>query len=505
MWQIIVLIIYFVSVIFIIVFSIGQLSLIILFLRSRGKHDIPLAEYKYPLITVQLPVYNERFVISRLLRAVAKLDYPKELLEIQVLDDSTDETKEICRKIIRELSAEGFNISHLHRNNRHGFKAGALQEGLVKASGEFIAIFDADFIPQPDFLKRSIPYFTTNKIGLVQTRWGHINRSQSWLTRVQALGLDGHFIIDQTSRAQSGMFINFNGTAGIWRKSCIEDAGGWQYDTLTEDLDLSYRAQIRGWELRYSPDIITPAELPSLLNSVRSQQSRWIKGGVETSKKIFGRLWNCDSSLTVKLFGSFHLLSNYIYLFILINSILSVPALFIKNLSPALEGYFQWSPYFAVVFIINALYCFITVQAEKKRFIASIREFAAVFPMAIFISLGMSLSNSVAIIQGITGRKTSFVRTPKFMLTEADTQTTKATYIPARNLSRELPEMLVFCYFLFAAAAGVYFRDIGFLMYHLMLLGGFGVILHFAFQEIRIQQRSETKTAIDLEPIAVKL
>ena len=274
MWETIVLILYSVSMFFIALFSLGQLGLLILFLRNRKKKHAPLEHISLPQVTVQLPIYNERYVVKELLLAVAALNYPKEKLQIQVLDDSTDETRDICRRQVDLLSSRGFNIEYRHRHKRVGYKAGALQEGLRSAQGEFITIFDADFVPEPDFLVKTLPYFNNADTGLVQTRWGHINASQSWLTRVQELGLNGHFIIDQEGRDKSGLFINFNGTAGIWRKSCILDAGGWHYDTLTEDLDLSYRAQLKGWKLHYCADIVTPAELPFLLSSLRTQQFR---------------------------------------------------------------------------------------------------------------------------------------------------------------------------------------------------------------------------------------
>lgn len=491
MWEIIVLVLYSLSVFFILLFSVGQLLLLILFLRNRDKKHLQLTLPSHPSVTVQLPVYNERYVVERLIDAAALLNYPKDKLEIQVLDDSTDETCEICIRKVNELQTQGYNINYIHRQNREGFKAGALQAGLALSKGEFVAIFDADFIPEPDFLIKTLPYFSDENTGLVQTRWGHINGSQSWLTRVQELGLNGHFIIDQQGRDKSGLFINFNGTAGIWRKRCILDAGGWQYDTLTEDLDLSYRAQLQGWKLHYCPDIVTPAELPFLLTAVRSQQFRWIKGGIETSKKILGRLWKCDLSLSVKIFGSFHLLSNYIYFFILASSILSVPAMFIKNLSPQFEIFFKLNTFFFSIFIINFLYCFATIRAEKKNIEDALIEIAGIFPMAILISLGMSYHNSTAIFQGVIGRKTAFIRTPKFQVSEQGLMPEKTSYHSHKNFLHELPEIILFTYFLLAVAAGVYFGDITFLPYHIIMLSGFGVILYYAFQQSRIKLPAE--------------
>jgi cellulose synthase/poly-beta-1,6-N-acetylglucosamine synthase-like glycosyltransferase len=506
MWEIIILILYSVSMFFILLFSIGQLGLLILFVRNRNKSHTPLDNITLPTVTVQLPVYNERFVVQGLLRAVARLEYPKEKLQIQILDDSTDETRAICRRQVDQLLSEGSNIAYLHRQNRNGYKAGALQEGLKSAEGEFIAIFDADFIPASDFLIKTLPYFGSQDTGLVQTRWGHINGSRSWLTKVQELGLNGHFLIDQEARNKSGLFINFNGTAGIWRKSCIIDSGGWQYDTLTEDLDLSYRAQLKGWKLHYCPDIVTPAELPFLLSSLRSQQFRWIKGGIETSKKIIRRLWECRLSLPVKIYGSFHLLSNYVYLFILASSILSVPIMFIKHTTAGLELFFTINSLFFLIFLINFSYCFTTVWVVKKTAVEALREIVAVFPMAMLFSLGMSYHNSKAIIEGVRGKKSGFVRTPKFQGASRKNSSQPIDYSEEASKSNELPEALLFLYFLFAVAAGIYFRDIAFIPFHLIMLAGYGLILYYAFQQSRaFGFRAAKESTGSPETIAVDL
>lgn len=478
MLELSIIILYCICLFFVILFSIGQLALLSTFILNRKKTRlIPQLEV-LPLITIQLPVYNERFVIGRLLEAIAELNYPRNKLEIQVLDDSTDDTSAIARQKIKELRAEGFNIKHIRRSEKKGYKAGALQYGLKLASGEYLAIFDADFIPPPDFLINTLPHFTYDHIGMVQTRWGHINARQSWLTRAQEIGLNSHFIIDQEGRDKSGYFINFNGTAGVWRKSCIIDAGGWESDTLTEDLDLSYRAQMKGWSFKYCPDIITPAELPYLLSSVRSQQFRWIKGGVETSKKLLGKLWRCKLPVPVKLFGTFHLLSNYIYVFILFAGLLSVPAMFIKNMYPAFGLFFQWNSLLTFVFLINFMYCFTAVLMDKKKFTSTIREITKSFPIAMIVSLGMSYNNTRAVFQGLSGKRSAFIRTPKFNSSEE-----KNPYITPLQLSKQVPEILLFFYFLFAVFAGIYFKDPGFLIYHLLMLCGFGFILYTAYSE----------------------
>lgn len=478
MLELSVIILYCFFFFFVILFSIGQLALLITFLLNRKKTTSVQQLEVFPQITIQLPIYNERFVIGRLLDSIAELNYPRNKLEIQVLDDSTDDTASIIRQRVKELCAEGLNIQHLRRLDRKGYKAGALQYGLDLASGEFLAIFDADFIPHPDFLLKTLPHFTNEKTGMVQTRWGHINAHQSWLTRAQEIGLNSHFIIDQEGRDKSGYFINFNGTAGIWRKSCIMEAGGWQSDTLTEDLDLSYRAQMKGWSFSYCPDIITPAELPNLLSAVRSQQFRWIKGGVETSKKLLGKLWECKLPLSVKLFGSFHLLSNYIYVFILLTGLLSVPAMFIKNMFPAFDLFFKWNSVLFIVFLINYMYCFTAILMDKKKIRLTLKVISKAFPIAMIVSLGMSYNNSQAVLQGFFGKKTAFIRTPKFNLNSENN-----SYRDHRKISKQIPEILLFIYFLFAVFAGIFFKDPGFLAYHLLMLSGFGYIIYTAYTE----------------------
>lgn len=473
-----IILIYSFFFLFIILFSLGQLALIITFLNYRNKENHKITLNTYPNITIQLPIYNERFVIERLLDSISNLNYPKKKIEIQVLDDSDDDTSILVEQKVEKLISLGFTISQIKRKNRIGFKAGALQNGLIQAASEFILIFDADFIPEPDFLINTLPYFSNDKIGMVQTRWGHINPRESWLTRAQEIGLNCHFIIDQGGRAKGGFFISFNGTAGIWRKACIEDAGGWEADTLTEDLDLSYRAQMKSWQFKYCPEIISPAELPNVLSAVRSQQFRWIKGGVETSKKLIARLWNCNLPISVKLFGSLQLLNNYIYAFILLTGLLSVPLMLLKNKSMEFDLFFNWSGMLISVVIINFFYCFTAILIDKKNIIVSIKEILSAFPIAIIVSMGMSYHNSIAVLKGIQGQKTAFIRTPKF--SEAQREN---SYLKSQKNRQYLPEFLLFIYFLLAVIAELYFKDFGFLIYHLLMLSGFGFILYCAYEE----------------------
>lgn len=473
-----IIIIYSFFFFFIILFSLGQLALLITFLIHRNKVNHKITLHSYPNITIQLPIYNERFVVERLLDSISNLNYPKKKIEIQVLDDSDDDTSILVEQKTKKLITLGFKITQIKRENRIGFKAGALQNGLIKASNEFIVIFDADFVPEPDFLINTLPYFSNDTIGMVQTRWGHINPRESWLTRAQEIGLNSHFIIDQDGRAKGGFFISFNGTAGIWRKACIEDAGGWEADTLTEDLDLSYRAQMKGWKFKYCPEIISPAELPNLLSAVRSQQFRWIKGGVETSKKLIARLWQYDLPISIKLFGSLQLLNNYIYAFILLTGLFSVPLMLLKNKSMEFDHFFNWSGMLIIVLIINFFYCFTAILIDKKNIIIAIKEILSAFPIAIIVSMGMSYHNSIAVLKGIQGQKTAFIRTPKFSESKREN-----AYLKSQKIRQYLPEFLLFIYFLLAAVAELYFKDFGFLIYHLLMLSGFGFILYCAFEE----------------------
>lgn len=475
MIALILIIVYCFFFFFIALFSMGQLALLITYLLNKNKENVKIELNILPKITIQLPIYNERFVIERLLEAISNLNYPKDKLEIQILDDSDDDTCILAGQLAHKLRQSGFIIDHIKRENRIGFKAGALQNGLNLAYGEYIAIFDADFIPNPDFLIQSLPYFNHDRIGMVQSRWGHINPKDSWLTRAQELGLNCHFIIDQEGRSKGGYFINFNGTAGIWRKSCIEDAGAWQSDTLTEDLDLSYRAQMKGWQFNFCPDIISPAELPNLIGAVRSQQFRWVKGGVETSKKLLGKLWECHLPISTKLFGSLQLLNNYIYAFILIVGLLSVPLMILKNTSSEFNLFFDWSSLFIIILLINFFYCFTAVLKDKKNALAALIDIMYAFPIAIIVSMGMSYHNMIAVLKGLGGQKSAFIRTPKFNESKVYNP-----YLRKQKLRKYVPELLLFLYFLTATSIGIYYLDFGFLIYHVLMTAGFGYIFYRA-------------------------
>ena len=350
--------IYSVSLIIILFYALAQLNLLVNYLKAQKKKDDgPKFDLdnpdEVPYVTIQLPLYNELYVVERLLNNIAEIDYPKDRLEIQVLDDSTDESVATNAAHVKALQEQGLDISHIRRENREGFKAGALKEGLKIAKGEFIAIFDADFLPQKDWLKLTVPHFKDDKIGVVQTRWGHINRNYSLLTKIQAFALDAHFTLEQVGRNSKGHFINFNGTAGLWRKECIYDAGNWEGDTLTEDLDLSYRAQLKNWGFKYLVDVETPAELPVVISAARSQQFRWNKGGAENFQKMFKRVVKSDDlSFKTKFHGVMHLLNSTMFLNVFIVAILSIPMLYIKNYFGHFRSYFIVMSFFVTSTLI---------------------------------------------------------------------------------------------------------------------------------------------------------
>jgi cellulose synthase/poly-beta-1,6-N-acetylglucosamine synthase-like glycosyltransferase len=391
--------------------------------KNRKNRKSPKFKLKtYPLVTIQIPLYNEKYVAERIIRSVCALDYPKDRLEIQVLDDSTDETTTIVQMIVRRYQEQGFDIKLIHRNNRAGFKAGALQSGLEMAKGEYVAIFDADFIVPRRFLKYTLPYFYQNdQVGAVQTRWGHINKNYSFLTLGQAVALDGHFYIEQQLRSRHGYFINFNGTGGIWRKDTILDAGGWHGDTLTEDLDLSYRAQLKGWKIVFVPDIVVPGEVPVDFNGFRAQQYRWTKGAYETARKLLGPLLKSNLPWRIKYEGFIHLTNNLVFPLMLGLLIFSFPVLLIKvENGRSLFWYFLIISLFTIaVFPYPILYGITQRRLSRRRKFKSVwarlqHNFIPIFLIGGFMSL--SLSNTWAIVKGILGKPTEFTRTPKFRI-----------------------------------------------------------------------------------------
>ncbi|WP_100610777.1 cellulose synthase family protein [Confluentibacter lentus] len=482
----IIIVVYTISLLLIFMYAVAQLNLLFNYLRSkRKKTDCESFDFsnpdEIPFITIQLPVYNEMYVMERLLDNIAKIDYPHDKLEIQVLDDSTDETVETTRKHVESLSATGLDIKHITRTDRSGFKAGALKEGLKIAKGEFIAIFDADFLPQENWLKRTIPYFKDKSIGVVQTRWSHINRDYSILTKIQAFALDAHFTLEQVGRNSKGHFINFNGTAGVWRKTCIIDAGNWEGDTLTEDLDLSYRAQLKNWKFKYLEDVETPAELPVVISAARSQQFRWNKGGAENFKKMLGRVLRSKNiSPKTKLHGVLHLLNSTMFLNILTVAILSIPMLYIKNQYAHLKPYFYVMSFFVLSTVIFFICYWIMYKrihgAGIKNFISYIGMFFVFFTIA----MGFSLHNSIAVLEGHFGKKSEFVRTPKFNISSIKDSWKNNKYIKKTVSLHVIFEGLLMLYFAFgmysAFIVGNQGGDFGLFPFHLMLFLGFGYV-----------------------------
>ena len=467
-------------------YALAQLNLLVNYLSAQRKaNDCPKLDLtnpdEVPLVTIQLPVFNEMYVMERLLDNISEIEYPKEKLEIQVLDDSTDESVITTAEHIKRLQAEGIDIQHIRREKRTGFKAGALKEGLEIAKGEYIAIFDADFLPKKDWLMRTIPFFKDDSIGVVQTRWGHINRNYSLLTRIQAFALDAHFTLEQVGRNSKGHFINFNGTAGVWRKECIIDAGNWEGDTLTEDLDLSYRAQLKNWKFKYLEDVETPAELPVVISAARSQQFRWNKGGAENFRKMLWRvIKNKNISVKTKVHGLLHLLNSTMFLSIFTVAVLSIPMLYIKNEYAHLRVYFYFMSFFVISTIIFFIcYWFMYRQiygSGFKKFFSYIGMFFTFFSIA----MGFSLHNSIAVLEGHIGKRSEFVRTPKFNISSIKDSWKGNKYLRKKLSLNVIVEGILMLYFAFglysAFIVGDQGGDFGLFPFHLMLFVGFGYV-----------------------------
>ena len=379
--------------------------------------SLPAGAARLPRVTVQLPIYNEVYVVERLIDAVARMRYPRDRFEVQVLDDSTDETSRLARRAVVRWRSRGVAIEHRRRPGRAGFKAGALAEGLRSASGDLVVLFDADFVPPVDFLERAVGAFDDPRVGMAQARWGHANRGYSMLTRLQALLLDGHFVLEHGGRSRGGCFFNFNGAAGIWRRAAIESAGGWQPDTLTEDLDLSYRAQLAGWRFVFLPDIVAPAELPVSMNAFKSQQHRWAKGSIQTCRKLLPSVLRAAVPLRVKAEAFFHLTANFNYPLILVLSLLVVPALAART-GPERDP--RWllldAALFGAAAVSAAAFYAVSQRELGGRWWKRLRD----LPALIALGLGMSVNNAAAVVQALASRTGEFRRTPKYGVTAAD-------------------------------------------------------------------------------------
>ncbi|NEV92549.1 glycosyltransferase [Psychroflexus sp. YR1-1] len=469
---------YTLALFLILVYSLLQLQLVLHYQKAKKKSPQVLKEpAEWPKVTVQLPLYNEQYVVKRLLNKIAQLDYPASKLEIQVLDDSTDASRAHTEQLTQALIQQGVNAKYMHRTNRENFKAGALKEGLKTAEGEFIAVFDADFLPRRDWLKKTIPHFSKPDIGVVQTRWGHVNRNYSLLTKIQAFALDFHFLIEQVGRSFGGHFINFNGTAGVWRKTCIKDAGNWQGDTLTEDLDLSYRAQLKGWKFTYLKEVVTPAELPVVLSAARSQQFRWNKGAAENFRKNFRTVYKSKAiTATSKLHSFFHLLNSSMFLLILLVAVLSIPILYIKFQQESWDLIFYILAAMGVSTLLFIYGYWISYREIHGGGFVSFLKFTGLFLAFFSIAMGLSVHNSWAILEGHFNKKSAFIRTPKFDISSSTDTWKGKTYINKKLSVLNSIEILLFGYFIYGLYSAYLTQDFGLVIFHAMLVFGFGFI-----------------------------
>src|SRR4051794_5385773 len=412
-------------------YGIHRYVIIYLFLKHRKRSAVPAGRFEeLPNVTMQLPIFNEVYVVERLLRSVSEIDYPIDRLQIQVLDDSTDDTRELTAACVAELQGRGFNVELIQRTDRTGFKAGALEVGLKTARGDFVCILDADFVPQPQLLKSTVHFFTNPKIGMIQTRWGHINRGYSLLTRVQAMFLDGHLLLEQVARSRSGRFFNFNGTAGLWRKSCILESGGWQHDTLTEDLDLSYRAQLGGWQFVFLNDVVTPAELPVDMNGFKSQQHRWTKGSIQTCKKLLPRIWRSTLPLPIKFEATAHLTSNFAYLLLACLCVLLHP-----STGGPQSGWLRVFLFDVPIFLTASLSVGVFyICAQRELHPRTWMKEILLLPALIALGVGLSINNARAVVEAIFNHQSEFRRTPKYGIERRSQNWRSCRYMPLKSL-----------------------------------------------------------------------
>jgi cellulose synthase/poly-beta-1,6-N-acetylglucosamine synthase-like glycosyltransferase len=442
--QIATLVVYYAVLAVLAIYGAHRALMVALYYRHRDENPRPRGALPaLPRVTVQLPLFNEVYVADRLIEAVAAIDYPRDLLEIQVLDDSTDETREIAARAVGRCRARGYSAAYIHRDDRKGFKAGALQEGLTAATGAFLLIFDADFVPHPAILRECLPHFADPNVGMVQARWEHLNRDYSLLTRIQSIFLDGHFVIEHTARHRSGRFFNFNGTAGVWRRACLEQAGGWQSDTLTEDLDISYRAQLAGWRFVYLRDLIVPAELPVDMDGFKSQQHRWTKGSIQTGKKLLPAILRSRFPWKVKAEAVFHLTNNISYLLVVLLALLIVPAIIIRErIGWQRVALIDFPLFFAATISFIAFY--LSSQREIGRDCGRALRW---MPLLMSLGIGLSINNALAVLEGLFGRSSDFRRTPKYRIEGAGGEWLTKKYRAPANASL-FAESLLALYFL---------------------------------------------------------
>jgi len=439
---------YFAVMILLAIYGVHRYTLVYLYYKHKKNYNPePVGHFtELPRITVQLPIYNEQFVIDRLIEAICAMQYPTDKLEIQLLDDSTDETQQVAANIVERYAALGHPIVYMHRENRHGFKAGALDAGLKVAKGDLIAIFDADFVPPPDWLMNVVHHFTETEIGMVQTRWTHLNRDYSLLTQVEAILLDGHFVLEHGARARSGDFFNFNGTAGMWRRQAITDAGGWQHDTLTEDTDLSYRSQLAGWKFKYLPEIECPAELPIEMTAFKTQQARWAKGLIQTSIKVLPLIFKSDVPRRIKIEAVYHLTANLSYPLMIVMTALLIPAMIVRFY----QGWFQMLlidvPLFAASTLsIGVFY----VISQRELFPKTWLKTFLYLPILMALGIGLTVTNTKAVMEALFGIKSAFARTPKYSVAKKGEKSNAAKY-RKRLLLTPWVELAIGAYFALA-------------------------------------------------------
>jgi len=485
-----VLVLFAFSMAFIFSYSLIQLNLVINYIKSKKNKPLQTPSLTdLPIVTIQLPVYNELYVIERLIEKVCEFDYPKDKLEIQILDDSSDETVDIIRKKVDFYKNLGFDIHHIQRENRNGYKAGALKYGTEFCKGEFIAIFDADFVPEKDFLRKTIPHFNTSKIGVVQSKWGFTNSTYSYLTCLQAFGLNAHFSVEQVGRGLNDHFINFNGTAGVWRKSCITDAGGWESDTLTEDLDLSYRAQLKGWKFLYLEDVVSPSELPVEINALKAQQFRWTKGAAEcTSKNLKRVLKSKTTPLSTKIHAIFHLMNSSIFIFIFLMSIISLPLIYIKSEFTEYDYLLKLSGFFMSSWLILAFFYWTSFKQTSK---GNILLFFSRFFGFLAVSMGLSLHNSIAVFEGYIGKKSPFIRTPKFNINDDSDNWNTNKYLVKKITPLTYIEGGLLLYFIYTFIVAIKYNDFGIMPLLLFLIFGYGFV--FLNSVFHVKKATKTK------------
>ena len=475
-------------------YGLHRYGLIFLYYRHRNKPaKLDRTFDELPVVTVQLPMFNESRVARRIIEKACQLDYPRHKLQIQVLDDSTDDTPQIARQAVEEAAARGFDIEYVHRDQRGGYKAGALANGLKTAKGEFVTIFDADFVPEPTFLMRSIHHFSDPKVAVVQTRWDHLNRSESMLTMSQAIFLDGHFVIEHVAHNRSNRFMSFNGTAGTWRRAAIDDAGGWKYDTLTEDLDLSYRAQLKGWRFVFLPDLTAPAELPPEMNAFKAQQFRWTKGGAQTALKLLPKVLLSKAPLKVKVEAFFHLTGFTMHLYVLILVLSMFPAIFLRDV-PMDRGSFWRGAFDLGVFTLATLSASIFYVASQVELFGDWRTGVKYLPVLMAIGIGLCLSNAKAVIEALFGKKSEFVRTPKF----AGARSAAAETVPgAKKCKRKWLPYVELVFGLYMSLCAIYCS----IHYEAMLGTPFLAIFAFGFFYVSLMslqgQRAATSQPAD--------